>query len=159
MARYTGTYDAVHTVAAEPGTVRDVFLDLGAVEQHYGDLESCEEVAPGTLRFLLTAQNHGVFTFQGRYACHYEADGEQGVKWRSVDAQPGDNVETAGHLTVAPGDAPGTTRLHYVAEMTLDIEVAAALAGVLKPVVQAAIPQQMGAYVKRMCAAAEQRQG
>jgi len=153
MAKYTGQFHESFTVQAPPDTVRDHFLDLDAIIANFGDLESAEQLDANTVSFLMQAQNHGVFTFQGRYACRYEPDGDSGVKWESQGDDA--NIWTHGKLTVAPGPAPGTTTLDYQAQMTLEIEVNAMLAPVLEPVVKASIPGQMKDYVKRMIKAVE----
>lgn len=155
MAKYTGQFDETFQVKAAPDAVRAQFLDLDQIIAQFGDLESAQQLDEHTVRFLMKEQNHGVFTFQGRYACRYEPDGEHGVKWKSLDEDA--NIWTHGHLTVAPGKAEGTTALRYVAEMTLDIDVNAMLAPVLEPVVKASIPGQMKDYVKRMIKAVEAR--
>lgn len=154
MTRFEGHYDQTHTVSAPPEVVLAQFLDLDQIIEHFGDLDSADRVDENTLTFHLKEQNHGVFTFKGLYTCRYLADGDVGVKWASEGEG---NVETKGHLTVAPGDAAGTTRLHYVADMALEIDVNKMLAPMLKPVVEAIIPHQMGDYVKRMIKGAESR--
>ena len=146
MAQYTAQFDETFQVPASPQTVLAQVLDLDQVVEHYGDLESHERLDEHTLRFLLEEQNHGVFQFQGRYDCRYLADGDNAVVWESLGE--GGNVWTKGRATVAPSD--GGTALHYTAEMTIEIEANKMLAPLLKPVVEASIPMQMKAYVKRM---------
>lgn len=151
MAEYSADFDEIFQVAASPAAVLGQFLDLDQVVEHYGDLEVAERVDENTLRFLLVEQNHGVFQFQGRYTCRYLPDGEDSVVWESL-GEPG-NVRTKGRATVAASE--GGTRLHYTAEMTVDIEANKMLAPLLKPVVEASIPHQMKGYVKRMIKAVE----
>jgi carbon monoxide dehydrogenase subunit G len=88
-----------------------------------------------------------VFTFQGRYECCYERDGDRSIVWAS---QGEGNIETRGRATVFDGEQPGSVRLDYEADMALEIDVNQLLAPVLDPVVRASISQQMRAYVKRM---------
>ena len=149
MARYTAQYDETFEVPAAPDAVLRQFLDLAQVVEHYGDLESSERLDESTLRFTLMEQNHTVFVFQGRYDCRYLPDGDNAVVWESVGDDG--NVWTKGRAEVAPHD--GGTRLHYTAEMTIEIEANKMLAPLLKPVVEASIPHQMKAYVKRMLGA------
>lgn len=155
MAIFKGAFQESFTVAAEPAVVLAQFLDLDQIVEHYGDLESAERIDAQTLGFLLENQNHGVFSFQGRYTCRYVPEGDDAVVWKSEGA--GGNIETQGRASVAPGPDPGSTTLTYQATMSLDIEVNKMLAPVLEPVVKASISQQMGAYVKRMIKAAESR--
>ncbi|TVQ91676.1 MAG: hypothetical protein EA397_08690 [Deltaproteobacteria bacterium] len=155
MAKFSGSYEESLTVSATPDDVLAQFRDLDQIVEHYGDLESAERLDAQTLRFVLTKQNHGVFSFQGRYDCRYVPDGDDAVSWRSEGQ--GGNIETTGHASVAAGPEPGTTTLRYQASMTLDIDVNKMLAPVLEPVVKASISQQMGAYVKRMVKAVERR--
>lgn len=152
--KYQGEFSETFQVAASPDRVRQQFLDLDQVIAHYGDLDSADRVDDQTLRFVLTEQNQGVFTFQGRYDCRYQPQGDDGVSWDSVPTDDA-NIETTGKLTVREGDSPGSSVLDYSASMTLDIEVNKMLAPMLKPVVEAAIAHQMKDYVKRMLAAAE----
>jgi hypothetical protein len=124
-------------------------LDLDAIAEHFGDLESAERLDSNTLRFSLKEQNQGVFTFKGRYACRYLPDGEAAVVWQDL----GDgNVKTSGRALVEPGPRPGTARLTYNAQMVVDIDVNPMLVPVLRPIVEASIPHQMKGYVKRMIA-------
>ena len=153
MPKFTGTFNESFTVAASPEAVRAHFLDTDAIIEHFGDLESAEKLDDHTVRYLMEEQNHGIFSFQGRYTCRYEADGEDGSRWESQGDDG--NIWTHGSLTVAPGDAPGTTKLDYQAEMTLEIDLNPMLATALAPVVKASIPSQMKDYVKRMIKAAE----
>jgi len=155
LARFEGTFHEVFTVRAEPRAVLDQFLSLEQIIAHYGDLESAEQLDANTLRFLLKNQNHGVFSFQGRYDCRYVAQGDSATTWASQGE--GGNVFTSGRASVAPGDEPGTTRLDYQADMALEIDVNKMLAPILDPVVKASIAQQMRAYVKRMIKAVEER--
>lgn len=155
MARFQGTFHEVFTVRAEPAAVLDQFLSLAQIIEHYGDLESAEQLDDHTLRFVLKNQNHGVFSFQGRYECRYVPDGDSATTWASQGE--GGNVFTSGRASVAPGDQPGTTLLDYQADMALEIDVNKMLAPVLDPVVKASIAQQMRAYVKRMIQAVESR--
>lgn len=156
MATFKGSFHDEFTVAAPPEAVLAQFLDLDQIVEHYGDLESTERLDDHTIRFLLTNQNHGVFSFQGRYDCRYERADDRTTVWTSQGDDG--NVHTSGKATVAPGSEPGTTRLDYQADMALDIEVNKMLAPVLEPVVKASIGQQMRAYVKRMISAVEASQ-
>jgi carbon monoxide dehydrogenase subunit G len=151
MARYTAEFDETFQVSASPEDVLRQFLDLDQVIEHYGDLDSAEYLDENTLRFLLTNQNHGVFSFQGHYDCRYLPDGDDAVVWESVGE--GGNIVTKGRATVT--ESLGGCTLHYVAEMTLDIEVNKMLAPLLKPVVEASIPHEMKGYIKRMIKAVE----
>lgn len=160
MARFKGTLDETLHVKAPPAAVLAQFLDLDAILEHFGDLESSERLDDNTLRFLMEAQNHGVFSFQGRYACRYQASGDDGAEWATVEELvDGTNVWVIGRLKAAPGAEPGTTALHYYTEMELEIEVNAMLVPVLGPVVSASIPGQVKDYVKRMVKAVEAAQG
>jgi carbon monoxide dehydrogenase subunit G len=155
MARFEGTFHDIFTVRAAPEAVLAQFLDLDQIVAHYGDLDSAERLDPETLRFLLKNQNHGIFSFQGSYACRYRRASDTSTTWASEGE--GGNVFTSGRASVAPGDEPGTTKLDYQADMALEIEVNKMLAPVLDPVVKASIAQQMRAYVKRMIQAVEAR--
>ena len=149
MAQYTAQFDETFQVPASPQTVLAQFLDLDQVVEFdaFGQVRlKRSQLFAGGLRFLLEEQNHGVFQFQGRYDCRYLADGDNAVVWESLGE--GGNVWTKGRATVAPSD--GGTALHYTAEMTIEIEANKMLAPLLKPVVEASIPMQMKAYVKRM---------
>jgi carbon monoxide dehydrogenase subunit G len=155
MARFEASFHEEFTVRAEPAAVLAQFLDLDQIIAHYGDLETAERLDDETLQFLLKNQNHGVFSFQGRYVCRYRRDGDAATAWASEGE--GGNVFTSGRATVAPGAEPGTTRFDYRADMALEIDVNKMLAPVLDGIVKAAITQQMRAYVKRMIAAVEAR--
>ncbi|MFK7931350.1 MAG: hypothetical protein AB8H79_24425 [Myxococcota bacterium] len=157
--KYQGTYSESFTVSAAADAVVAQFLDLDQVVALYGDLDSGDRIDDQTLQFMLTEQNHGVFTFKGRYDCRYEPVGTDGVKWSSVPVSNGDeaNCDTQGHLSVKAGDDAGTCVLEYNATMTLDIDVNKMLAPMLKPIVEAAITKEMGEYVQRMIKAAEAR--
>lgn len=159
MARFQGILDETYTIQAPPEAVRAHFLDRDQIIACFGDLDEFEKVGDDTIRFVMEEQNHGVFTFQGRYACAYHPDGEHGARWQTVqDGPAGTNVWVTGRLTVEPGEAPGTTRMRYFTDMALDVEVNAMLEPVLKPVVGAAIPAQVRDYVKRMIRAVEAQQ-
>lgn len=154
MPTFKGTLDEEFEVQAAPEHVARVFRDLDVVAREFGDLESFDRVDDQTLRYVMENQNHGVFQFQGRYACRYIADGETGVRWETLDEE-GTNVRTSGYLSCRPGSEAGTSVMRYVSEMELDIDVSPMLAPVLGPVVGATIPVQVRDFVKRMVKAAE----
>ena len=54
----------IFEIAATPERVRQQFLDLDQIVEHYGDLEVGDRLDENTLRFLLKEQNHDRSTNQ-----------------------------------------------------------------------------------------------
>ncbi|MFT7520172.1 MAG: hypothetical protein ACI9MC_002316, partial [Kiritimatiellia bacterium] len=107
-----------------------------------------------TLSLVLTKQDHGIFSFQGRYTCRYLPEGDSGVAWESV-GEVG-NIVTHGSATFR-SVTDDTCEMVYKATLELDVDVNAMLAPILKPVVAASIPSEMKSYIKRMIKGAESR--
>ena len=147
MAWFEGTHTETRTIPGSVDAVRAHFADPAAIVANTEDLES-SEVDGGTIHFVLKLQDHGVAKFKGDYRCTYAV--EDGVlTWSTAE---GANTRQSGKATFKDlGD--GQTELAYEETVAVDMEVAAMMAPMLKPVVSQVLAHAIKGYVKRMVAA------
>ncbi len=150
MPTFTAQFHDVFSCACPPAAALATFADTQVIAANHGDLDHAEQLGDGRVAYVLTPQNHGVTTFQGRYTCHYTARDGQRLVWST---EPGGNMTSAGTATFTA--TPTGCRIDYRATLTVDMDVGRLVAAVVRPVFGKMAQRGQRAYVERMISAAE----
>jgi hypothetical protein len=142
MPWFEGTHSDTFTVPNAIDSTRHHFSDLSTIAAHTEGLSS-HEIDGTTLHFVLALQDHGVVKFQGDYRCTYTLDGDT-LSWCSA----GGNTDQSGEIRFRAVD--GGTEVSYTETVKVDLDLAAPMAMMLKPVMGPMLVHEIKGFVKRM---------
>ena len=142
MPWFEGTHTDTFTVSNPLETTRHHFSDLSTIVAHTEGLAS-HEIDGNTIHFVLALQDHGVVKFQGDYRCTYVLEGDT-LRWHSA----GGNTDQSGEITFCAVD--DGTEVSYSETVKVDLDLAAPMAMMLKPVMGPMLAHEIKGFVKRM---------
>lgn len=146
MATFEGTYTDILTVPTSVGATREHFHNLAVIVANTKDLEK-GEIIEDVVHFNLAAQDYpGIGTFEGRYACRYTVQASGTMTWEPVGEG---NVRQSGSVSFEP-DGNGGTRVNYSETVSIDMDVPAMMAPLLKPLIGPMLRHEIAEFAKRM---------
>jgi carbon monoxide dehydrogenase subunit G len=150
MATFNARLQTEVPLRCAPDAARAAFLDLDRHIACHPELARAEKLGPDTLRLTMKEMSHGPVSFAGRYTLVFATAGET-VRWRPG---PDSNVHVSGSAAFRPAPGGGT-RLAFTEAVTMDMEMNALAARLLRPVVETMMSRGMKGFLDRMTAELE----
>ncbi|MBX2798115.1 MAG: SRPBCC family protein [Myxococcales bacterium] len=143
MPWFEGTHTETRALPVSPEVALAHFADLQAIRTATKGVESAE-ISQRTIHFVLQEEDYGVVKFKPEYRCTYQADGGK-LSWNTEE---GANLKQSGEATFTATD--GGCEISYTETVQVELEVAAMMAPMLKPVVGPVLAKEVKGYLDRM---------
>lgn len=142
MAWFEGTHSETRVLEGELDACKRHFADLDTIARNTDGIES-HTVDGDTVHLVLKLQDHGVVKFKGDYRCKYVLEGDT-LRWESA----GGNTDQSGEATFRAVE--GGTEVAYRETVKVDLDIAAMMAPMLKPLMGPMIAHEIKEFVARM---------
>lgn len=130
MAWIDGTHQETFVVDADYETVRDVFCDPARFKAAFTQLESSEEVEPGTWHWTLQEKSEKGIKFKADYTVRYTRDDDV-LTWETLEG----NMKSRGRTEVRQ-TASGKGEVHYSETISTSLPIPKLAGKVFQPIVQ-----------------------
>lgn len=146
MATFTGTHTATHSIPLPPADALARWSNLDRQVQCRPEVATTERPGPGQLRLKLKEMKHGPTAFAGDYTLQFTTEGDV-LRWRSL---PGGNPKVEGEARFVA--AAGGCTVQFRESVSVEMDVGALAAKMLRPIVETMMERGMRGFVERMLA-------
>lgn len=146
MATFSGQHTESRSLSLSPEAAAAAWADLDRQARCHPELASAEVLGTGRVRMRLKEMKHGPSAFQGDYTLQFTVEGGV-VRWRTL---PGGRPVVEGEARFLP--SPGGCTLHFRESASVEMDLGALAARVLRPMVGAMMSRGMHGFVERMVA-------
>ncbi len=151
MAWVEGELERSFVVEAPHEDVVEFFCEPAQFKDAFSQMETAEEVEPGTWSWTLREKSEKGITFQGKYTVKYERDGDT-VAWETLEG----NTNSKG-TTSFTDLGRGQTEVHYAEVLRVDLPIPKLMAKVFKPIVSREVSGGIGEFLDRAKEILEER--
>ena len=144
MAKISASEDRVVQVNASPEKAYAFFADPEQLGQAFEDLERCQPLGDGKVRWVFEEKNDQGIRFQPDYVVAYDGDGVSRITWTFVEG----NMENNGEVHIKPLENGGS-EIRYRETILPDLPITPIMAQLLKPLVAKELRKDLGRFLDR----------